>query len=184
MVATSATGHLCAAVPNYNEIGLKLKERCYLYQINPQLSTESSDEDGVRVTESPCTPASDSLLMKQKSTLQTRRGIGLGYTGKLHEQLEIFSGARTVDVLNKSFVHLHSGQPLMARKGYSTFAVAMVQVLLERKRNCTMLVTWKAFQRRKREGKGIRKGRGRRQHFGAMPLMERNTTCKYSTTLL
>lgn len=78
-------------------------------------------------------------------------GHWVGNTGKFHEQSEIFSGAGTMDVLNMSTVHLHSGQPPMVRKGDFLLVADMVQVLLERKRSCTMLVTWKASQRWKRE---------------------------------
>ena len=74
-------------------------------------------------------------LSNRKARCRPRRGIGLVNTGKFHEQPEIFSGAGTVDVLNMSIVHLRSGQPPMVRKEYSTFAVVMVQVLLDRKRN-------------------------------------------------
>lgn len=76
-------------------------------------------------------------------------GHWVGNTGKFHEQSEIFSGAGTMDVLNMSTVHLHSGQPPMVRKGDFLLVADMVQVLLERKRSCTMLVTWKASQRGK-----------------------------------
>lgn len=51
MEAASATGKLCADAPDYKEMSLKLKERCYLYQVRQQLSTEPSGEDGEQI---PC----------------------------------------------------------------------------------------------------------------------------------
>lgn len=129
----------------------------------------------------PAAPFQTPCLVNRKARCRPRRGVGWVNTGKFHEQPEIFSGAGSVDMLNVSTVQRHSGQPPMIRKSCSTFVVAKVQVLLERKRNCRMLVTWKAFQRWRREGKGIRR---ERWYFGAIPFMERSSTRQCSTILL
>lgn len=90
MVAASDTGQQpCAALPIYDKINLKLKERCYSQHISPWLGVWA--EDGVWVTEWSYAPASDSLYIKQKSTLHTQRVFGLVNTGKFHKQLLKFS---------------------------------------------------------------------------------------------
>lgn len=153
-----------AEAPDYKEMNLKLKERCYVYQTSQELSTESSGEDGVRVTGSLSAPAPDPLSIKQQSC-RSQRDPGSVIPGRFPS-----SAGPVQDVLNMSTAHLHSGhhQPPLGRRGYSTSEAVRVQGL--KKELCGVRDTGRPSEVR-REGKRMRKGRDR-QNFGAMFFMK------------
>lgn len=125
-----------------------------------ELSTESSGEDGVWVTELPPAPASHPSLTKLKAAdpeghwVSTSWEVSPAGAGPVQDEM--------------STVHLHSGQQLpMGRKGYSSSEAVMVQALKKEMYHVRHIESLSEVDKKKR--KGMRKGR-ETQHFDAMIL--------------